>query len=799
YRGTRLSAAVELAQSGRVAFNATERAFLDAGVAESERERRAERQVNRRLRALLVAAAVLLVLAIGGAVLSLVARDSARTAASAADAQALTSDAERVGALALSAPTFDQALLFAAAGIELQDQVETRGNLLAVLQRNPAAVRRLDVGSRPASALAASPDGRLLATADSSGTIRFTDLPTWQPTGAVVELPQPVTLQAMAFSPDGRTLAVGTGEGDRSELHVVDVATRRARRLGSWRGFVTATHIPQMSLAFAPDGRRLAVARATFSDITLLPQAQRLLVLDARTGRIAWRRRYPDRRGEQEVHLVFTPRGALITSAAQGDTLVWDARTGRVVRRYPIGGRPALSPDGRMLALGLVSPRTSSARSASVGVLDLRTGRRRVLAHDLDEEWIMSLTFLPDGRRVAGAAFDGTYVWDITSGAIVERFPDEQTEAASGGIAVSRGLVLVTPGDGGVSAWDTDGAQRVGRAFRWTLPQHVCRSNPCTVVDDRGALMATSLGDGRVAVVDLNSKQRVARLPARDGESAEALAFLPGGRRLATGGSAGTVTLWDVRAGEVAGRLRYTEPVVATAVSPDGGLIAVLRGAEGARDSRVEVRDLRSGESRYTRTISSGPGFSPGLAFSGDGRTLVASACCGRASTLAGWDARSGAPRFRRAVRAMTFAVAPDARRLLVGTETGQLMELDARTGRARRPATKVAGSGVFQIAVSPDGRLAAVSPTNPGVTLWDLRSRRRLGATFEPPADVIPNVAFEPNGRLLITENGRAIEWPVDRATLQRAACRVAGRDLLREEWANVLPKRPYRPAWPA
>jgi WD40 repeat protein len=755
--------------------------------------------VNRRLRALLAAAGALLVLAIAGGALSLLARDSARTAESAAKAQALTSDAQRVGTLALSAPTFDQALLFAVAGVELQDLVETRGNLLTVLQHNPAAVRRLNVGSRPALALASSPDGRLLATADGTGRIRLTDLATWQPTGAVVDLPEPVTLQAMTFSPDGRTLAVGTGVGDRSELHAIDVATRRARRLGSWRGFVTATQIPQMSLAFAPDGRHLAVARATCSDITLLPQAQRLLVLDAQTGRTAWRRSYPVRRGEQEVHVLFNPRGALITSAAQGDTLVWNARTGGVLRRYPIGGRPALSPDGRTLALGLVSPRTSSARSASIGVLDLRTGRHRVLAHDLDEEWIMSLTFLPDGKRVAGAAFDGTYIWDVASGAIVERFPDEQTEAASGGIAIGRGVVLVTPGDGGVSAWDTNGAQRVGRAFRWTRPQDVCRSNPCTVVDDRGAMMATSLGDGRVAVVDLKSKRLVAKLPARDGASAEALAFLPGGQRLATGGSAGTVTVRDVRSGAVVTRLRYPEPVLATAVSSDGRSIAVLRHAEGARDSHVEVRDARSGKPRYTRTISSDSGFNPGLSFSGDGRTLLASACCGRVSTLAGWESRSGAPRFRRTVHAMTFAFSPDARTLAVGTETGHLMVLDARTGKARGPATKAAGSGIVQIAVSPNGRLVAVSPANPGVTLWDLPSRRRLGDTFEPPADVIPQVAFEPNGRLLITENGRAIEWPVDRLALQRAACRIAGRDLLREEWATVVPRRAYRPVCPA
>jgi hypothetical protein len=150
--------------------------------------------------------------------------------------------------------------------------------------------------------------------------------------------------------------------------------------------------------------------------------------------------------------------------------------------------------------------------------------------------WLRSTPQASRGRRVRGHV----RVRDVESGAIVERFPDEQTNAASGGIAVDpRGLVLVTPGDGGVSAWDARGRRRVGRVFRWSQSFAVCNSSPCTVVDDRGALMATSLGDGRVAVVDLESKRPVATLPAQDGEIAEGLAFLPGGHRLATGGIAG--------------------------------------------------------------------------------------------------------------------------------------------------------------------------------------------------------------------------------------------------------------------
>jgi hypothetical protein len=58
--------------------------------------------------------------------------------------------------------------------------------------------------------------------------------------------------------------------------------------------------------------------------------------------------------------------------------------------------------------------------------------------------------------------------------------------------------------------------------------------------------------------------------------------------------------------------------------------------------------------------------------------------------------------------------------------------------------------------------------------------------------------VAFEPSGRLLITELGRAGEWALDRPTLERFACQVAGRDLTREQWQDILPNRPGRCARP-
>ena len=152
------------------------------------------------------------------------------------------------------------------------------------------------------------------------------------------------------------------------------------------------------------------------------------------------------------------------------------------------------------------------------------------------------------------------------------------------------------------------------------------------------------------------------------------------------------------------------------------------------------------------------------------------------------------------AQHATAFALSPDSQTLAVGTEDGNVILFDARSGERRGAPMKVAGSLISQIAISPDGQLLAVVPINGGAMLWDLRSRSRVGDEFPVSSSgVVPAVAFEPNGRLLITEFGSDIEWPVDRPTLQRFACQIAGRDLSREEWTDVLPNRPYRPVCPA
>ena len=101
-------------------------------------------------------------------------------------------------------------MLLAVAAVKLQTRVETRSDLLAALQRSPALIRVLRPSDNETVAEQVSPDGRLLATGDSVGAVRFIDMGSWQVRGTVVRLPDSVAPFAMSFSLDGRALGVVT-------------------------------------------------------------------------------------------------------------------------------------------------------------------------------------------------------------------------------------------------------------------------------------------------------------------------------------------------------------------------------------------------------------------------------------------------------------------------------------------------------------------------------------------------------------------------------------------------------------
>jgi WD40 repeat protein len=189
--------------------------------------------------------------------------------------------------------------------------------------------------------------------------------------------------------------------------------------------------------------------------------------------------------------------------------------------------------------------------------------------------------------------------------------------------------------------------------------------------------------------------------------------------------------------------------------------------------------------------------------FTPDGHELLALGCCwiGSGETLVAFDASTGRRLFQlgSALDPDAFAATPDSRLLGVGTGSGRLLLLDPRTGKQVAAPLQVTSGETSQLSFSPDGRDVAIASNDHTLTVWNLEGRSRLGDAFGPFVDVVPSPLFEPNGRLLINLLSNGIQWPMDVASWERFACRVAGRPITHAEWHDLLPTRPYRPVCPA
>ena len=352
YRGARLAAALDWSATHELELNALERDFLAQSRAEAEAESRRQRRANRRLRTLLggLAALFVLALAAGGVAVSQrgQARDVARTA-----------DAQRLGAEAQTRENLDQALLLARAGVDLDDSVATRGQLLSVLTRDPQVIGTLAGDWEPLHYQSLSPDGRRLALGSSFGTVTFFDTARRRPVGRPYRL-ENGHVTDIRFSPDGMTLAVAGWDEAKPRLGgVVDLVDAR-------------THARRRQIVVPPFPGGAAMAR----------RARPVPPQRARRGRPAGPR--PDRRGWTSLGAAPLRRGdrgrrlarrcawvatrrsrcgaasdrrrLFVTSREDNETYMLDAERLRVLRRWPVGD-----------FAGVVSARRESVRAGVPG------------------------------------------------------------------------------------------------------------------------------------------------------------------------------------------------------------------------------------------------------------------------------------------------------------------------------------------------------------------------------------------------------------------------------------------------
>ena len=776
YRGGRLAATLDWVGEHGDELNSVEREFIDASRAAADAAAARQRGTNRRLRVLLAGVAGLLVLAVVAGVVALSQRSDARDAA-------LTADAQRLGAQALTDDRLDRAALLALAGVHLDDSPPTRSSLLAVLLRKPAALGELRGDGWPLYSVAASPDGRLVAMGDERGGVIVYDAITRQRVG------RPYTVQAgliqhMNFSPDGRTLALSVhSDAGATTVDLIDPRSgvrKRRFRLPAFPGSPPYVLAP---MVFQTNGRDLVVEE---TDIAFPGgPASMLWRLSAVTGAVEKRPLRVGRHSAWSLATTSDRRRLVVTSPGDERTYEIDPETLRVRRSWPVGDYAgAVTADGRAFAL-------ASERGA-VRLLDLRSGKVRRFDGAGGPE--PRIAFAGNGTLAGVDQKGGVTVWDVAGGTIRERFSAHDREAPALAASPDGRTLYTVSNDARMLIWDLAGNRRLDRRFDAGPRLDVIDTPKGLAISPDGRTLAVTQTDGSVDLLDARTLVPRARLHA---QRAPALAvdFSPDGRLLAVTGNGGRVTLWNARdlspAGQFHGTGGYSQ---ALAFSPDGRLLA---GGAGGSDVSREVRvwDVRNRRPTRARFASA----APSVAFSPDAR-LVAAAGFEQPTEV--HDARTGrlVARLRTPDFGRSVAFSPDGRLLATGYYggSGQLWS----TGDWKPVGRRFAGhtARLTALEFSPDGRTLATGSADGTVLLWDIATQTPIGSPLRVEADAFVAATFAPDGSHLfaVPSGGRGVSWDVRPEAWKQHACLVAGRPLTRREWRDALPERPYRPICP-
>lgn len=435
----------------------------------------------------------------------------------------------------------------------------------------------------------------------------------------------------------------------------------------------------------------------------------------------------------------WSPDSRQVATASRDCTArVWDAVTGDTVTVLTeftdIVRDVAWSPDGSSLAV--------CSRDRRILLFDTASWRQTAELSGHRNE-IYRLVWSPDGTRLLSASYDRTcLVWNVETGH-PERVLERSKNRAAPVSWTQDGTFLVS-GEERIKVLDS-GTGQLRRLF--PEPNELITDLRCS---PRGDSFAVSSRGPAVHIRALDHGGELARLCGHT-DRVQALAWSPGGDRIATSAEDGTARIWTL--GTHSTELRqmgdHPAPVIGVDTSPDGGHVA---GGSGH-----EVRIWHTDTGGFVTTLTGHTAGVNGLRWHPDGRRL---ASCADDNTVRIWhpftsDEHHTLFTGQETIEAVAWS--PDGARLAIAGRDNRATVLDATTG-VELGRYGEHSQWVCALAWSPTATMLATGSDDHTAQIWDVAGQR-LVHHLTGHQSWVDAVAWSPDGTRLATSSA---DWTV-------------------------------------
>ena len=558
-----------------------------------------------------------------------------------------------------------------------------------------------------------SSDSKRMATACADGFARIYQVPEGKllATTATKE----TNIWRVRFSPDGRSLATASGDSTSTSAKVWNAVT-------GTEVFSLVGHTGRVrGLDFSPDGKLIATGSRDGT----------IRIWNAVDGR-ELKRFVIERAGEpdetQDLH--FTPDGNKLLVASKRNSRVWDVAFGRILPEFSKGGSwaAAVSPDGKRFALGGFEPRIQIFNANPA---------KQVLEIARHEARINNVAFSPDGLTIASASSDRTVrFFDTQTGVESQNLKAHLSEAWS--VAFSRdGKFIATSGtDFNVFLFD---ATELLKSSSFGPPLSY-GGGWSAISPDRSKVVVPSMNT--LALWDVTSRHEVAEFFTK--EPLESGSFSPDGAILATGGLAGTITLWNTATGAEIRHFRDQGKYIRRIVfSPDGKRLISASDDKTGRILNIENPVGFLELCRFDKEVTA-------LGVSPDGRRVFV-ASLDQTAKLIDFDTRKVIAEIGISRKPfLSVAFAPAGQTFAIGDADGGIQIRQTVDGKLLATFTGSSGR-LTALTYSPDGTRLASASMEGVIRLWDTKTGDQVLA-IHTGAPNTSFLAFTPDGNTLIS-----------------------------------------------